>query len=433
MKRIALLAGLMWLCVAGWTRPVTAQVQPADSVYVVKQGDTLFSIARRFEVSVRALRQWNDLPGTTVQIGQRLRVHPPAAPASPDAAPDSTYTVRRGDTLYGIAREQGVSVRALRRWNDLSSDTVQIGQTLRIRPPPEDPAPSPAPDTTALTDQPEAAPDTTAVDTTAAPPDTALADADTTAAPPSDTARTPSPEPSDPPAPPLGRTEPLSEVPAEQTLVGEPIDPLRYGTHTIQPGDTFYSVAVRYGLSADTLFALNGEHTAPLPPGRVLRLPIAFAVPSHVVDTSETIYDVAAAYGVSARALQRANGLADREVTPGQRLRIPGRRPPDPPDHALPPIEAEGPVTVYPETFAGRLTASGMAYDPADFVVSHPSLPFGTVVLLTHPRTGHSIFARVIDRGPVDEALLMDVSAAVAQELGMQGTTSAPIELRIPR
>jgi rare lipoprotein A len=90
-------------------------------------------------------------------------------------------------------------------------------------------------------------------------------------------------------------------------------------------------------------------------------------------------------------------------------------------------------VTLYPKTFEGRLTASGTAYDPADFVVSHPSLPLGSVVLLTHPGTGHSTFARVIDRGPVDDALLMDVSAAVAQELGIQGATSAPIELRIPQ
>jgi rare lipoprotein A len=63
--------------------------------------------------------------------------------------------------------------------------------------------------------------------------------------------------------------------------------------------------------------------------------------------------------------------------------------------------------------------------------VSHPSLPFGSVVLLTNPTSGQSTFARVIDRGPVEDALLVDVSEAVAARLGLAAQSDQLVALRI--
>jgi rare lipoprotein A len=87
-------------------------------------------------------------------------------------------------------------------------------------------------------------------------------------------------------------------------------------------------------------------------------------------------------------------------------------------------------VAVYPEAFAGRLTASGMPYDPNDLVVSHPSLPYGTVVLLSRPDADRHTFARVVDRGPLDEGVLLDVSAAVAEQLGIDADATPTVALR---
>lgn len=221
-------------------------------------------------------------------------------------------------------------------------------------------------------------------------------------------------------------------MPADQTVMGTPIDPLRYGTYTVQPGDTFYGVAAQYGITGDTLFVLNGRMADPLPPGNVLRLPAAFSIPSHVVQEGETIYDIAAQYGVSAKALERANGLETREVEVGRYLRIPGREAPEPPPGIhLPEVQARGPVQVYPPTFAGRLTASGQPYSPDEFVVSHADFPFGTVVLLTNPATNEHTFAKVIDRGPVDETYVMDVSEAVAEKLGLKPNSEQEIIMRL--
>ncbi|NBB75204.1 MAG: LysM peptidoglycan-binding domain-containing protein [Bacteroidetes bacterium] len=322
------------------------------------------------------------------------------------AQPPTTYVVKSGDTLYSIAQRFGVSVERLQRLNDLSGTTIEVGQTLVVRPPRP-----PAPTDTSTADAPRV--DTTTTDTAA-----------TSARP------APSPRAAQPSIEAFGTV-----VPATQTLIDEPINRLEHGAYVVRPGDTFYSVAARFGTTGDSLFTLNGRRTDPLPPGRVLRLPPRFALPAHTVQPSDsTLYVVAAAYGVSVRALQRVNDLDGTTVAPGTRLRIPGRTAPEPaPPGALSPPDARGPVARYPAPFEGRLTASGARYDPDQLVVSHPELPFGHVVLLTNAAAGRSTFARVVDRGPIDEGMLVDVSAAVAERLGLSAGSNQPVALRVVR
>jgi lipoprotein NlpD len=74
----------------------------------------------------------------------RTAAKPPAAQPAPPAAPSAagTYVVRRGDTLYSIALEHGVDYRELARWNGLDDPTkIRVGQTLRVEGPGEKPAP----------------------------------------------------------------------------------------------------------------------------------------------------------------------------------------------------------------------------------------------------------------------------------------------------
>ena len=350
-----------------------------------------------------------------------------------EQAPPATYVVESGDTLYSIAQRFGLSVATLQRLNGLEDTTIQVGQVLVVRPPG---APTPA--DTAQTDIATADTiigDTSAQAVTAA--DTLAADTSTTAPEASDSDM---PAESGPPLRPSpARRPPASldafgtEVPTTRTLIDGPINRLTHGAYAVRPGDTFYSVAARFGTTGDSLFALNGQWSDPLPPRQVLRLPPRFALPAHTVQPSDsTLYVIAAEYGVSARALRQLNDLETDTLTAGRRLRIPGRRAPEPaPRGTLPSADAQGPVAVYPAPFEGRLTASGARYDPDALVVSHPSLPFGSVVLLTNPTSGQSTFARVIDRGPVDDALLVDVSEAVAARLGLAAQSDQPVALRI--
>lgn len=322
------------------------------------------------------------------------------APAGHAQAPsDSTYTVQSGDTLYSIAQRAGVSVAALQRWNDLEGTALQIGQTLRLRPPRSEDRTEASADTT------EARPDSTA--RAPASPDSIVSD---TVA--SDTAA-------------VGTSD--RDSPAVDSVTAPPV----YGRHVAADGDSFVNLALRLGTTADTLSALNDRTAAPLAAGETLRLPKRFAPPAHVVASGETLYGIAGEYGVSARALRTANGLDTTALEPGRRLRLPGREAPEVPppgDWAAP--DSTGAVAVYPDAFAGRLTASGTPYDPDALVVSHPSLPYNSVVLLSRPDVGRHTFARVLDRGPIEAGTLLDVSAAVADRLGLDADATPTVELR---
>ena len=101
----------------------------STTTYTVTSGDTLYSIARKFNTSVDTIKTLNNLTNNTLSIGQVLRI-PGASGTTP--TPTTTYTVTRGDTLYSIARKFNTSVDTIKRLNNLTSNTLSIGQVLKI-------------------------------------------------------------------------------------------------------------------------------------------------------------------------------------------------------------------------------------------------------------------------------------------------------------
>lgn len=90
--------------------------------YIVKSGDTLYKIANTFGITVDALKKENNLTSNLLSIGQVLKI-----PSS-----KKTYTVKSGDTLYKIANTFGVTVDSLKKANNLSNNIISIGQVLVI-------------------------------------------------------------------------------------------------------------------------------------------------------------------------------------------------------------------------------------------------------------------------------------------------------------
>ena len=99
------------------------------STYTVQKGDTLYSIARKFNTSVDELKRLNNLNSNTLYVGQELIVK--ETPSS-DLDNFITYTVKRGDSLWKIANDYNISVSDLISFNNLNNTMLTIGQTLLI-------------------------------------------------------------------------------------------------------------------------------------------------------------------------------------------------------------------------------------------------------------------------------------------------------------
>ncbi|PSL40334.1 peptidoglycan endopeptidase LytE [Planomicrobium soli] len=128
------------------TKPATTASPSATSTYKVVSGDTLAGIAKKKNVSVTQLMNWNNLSSSLIRVGQVLKIENSASSSSPSpaattpapsvpaptASATGTYKVVSGDTLSGIAHRHGVSVTQIMNWNNLTSSLIRVGQTLKV-------------------------------------------------------------------------------------------------------------------------------------------------------------------------------------------------------------------------------------------------------------------------------------------------------------
>ncbi len=234
------------------------------AVHVVRRGDSLDLIARRYGATVEGLRRANGLTSSLIHPGQSLRVPGAEQRAdrtaggsgeTPASAAAAVHVVRRGDSLERIARRYGATVEGLRRTNGLRSSLIHPGQSLRV----------PGAERRA------------------------------------------------------GRTAGGSgETPASAAAV----------VHVVRRGDSLERIARRHGATVDALRRANGLRSSLIHPGQSLRVPRARAaatdaVTLHVVRRGDTLDRIARLYGATIAALRRANGLRSSLIHPGQSLRIP--------------------------------------------------------------------------------------------------------------
>jgi membrane-bound lytic murein transglycosylase D len=121
-----------------------AQIKKAKqrSIHIVRSGESLGLIARKYRTSVGKIKAWNGLRSTRIYPGQKLIVYSPGSrKSSASSAYTSTkssksttgyHTVRNGENLGLIAKKYGISVRQLKSWNGLSNNMIKPGQKLKV-------------------------------------------------------------------------------------------------------------------------------------------------------------------------------------------------------------------------------------------------------------------------------------------------------------
>jgi LysM repeat protein len=256
----------------------------AATQHTVRRAETLSGIAKRYAVSVSQLRAWNQLTNDTIQIGQKLAV-----------AVDK-YTVRAGDNLSQIALRFGIALNDLRRYNSLRSDQIAIGQSLRLKPAP-----------TVTRNRPPA--DTYKVRRGDTLSEIAVAHRVS-----------------------LASLRQLNNVRGDRLQVGqtlrlrqpapvteEEVPPL----YTVQRGDNLSSIGARFDVGLRMLRQLNGLTGDHITPGQKLRLrPSLTEEGIHVVHAGQTLSEIAVLHSVELAQLRRINGLDGDLIRIGQKLRL---------------------------------------------------------------------------------------------------------------
>ena len=130
------------------SKPASVEIKSTEqtSTYTVVPGDTLMKIANKYEISLAELMTWNQLKSSLIRSGQVLKVSEsdsvepkpvvasstPIASTQQDQKNTSVYSIKRGDTLSKIAAQFGTTVSQLKALNNLSSDMIYAGSTLKV-------------------------------------------------------------------------------------------------------------------------------------------------------------------------------------------------------------------------------------------------------------------------------------------------------------
>jgi membrane-bound lytic murein transglycosylase D len=115
----------------------TAPAPARNDKHEVLPGETLYAISRQYQVSVTDLVRWNNLDiNTALKPGQVLVVKGESAPmeSTVSASGPIIHEVRPSDTLYSVARKYGVSIRELMEWNGKSDFNISVGEKLKVHP-----------------------------------------------------------------------------------------------------------------------------------------------------------------------------------------------------------------------------------------------------------------------------------------------------------
>lgn len=260
--------------------------------YTVKSGDSLWSIAKKYGVTVNDLKSINNLTSNTLSVGQILRI-----PVEEETSTASTHIVKSGDTLYSIARQYNTTVDAIKALNNLTTNSLKVGQVLRIP----------------GKEEVETPPEVDYIKYTVKPGDSLYALARRYGITVDDIKK-------------------FNNLTSNNLLVGQELKiPVEvdqeitvtpYIEYTVKPGDNLYAIARTYSTTQQEIMNLNNLTSNLLSIGQVLKIPTSKEGITYVVKNGDNLYSIARAYGTTVSDIMNKNNLTSTALKVGQVLKI---------------------------------------------------------------------------------------------------------------
>lgn len=282
------------LVIPGFVAPTYSTIN-----YVVQRGDSLYSIANRYNTTVNRIKEINNLTNNTLSIGDILKI--PTTEVvdieTDEVAPSNTYTVQYGDTLYSIAADNNLDVDELIRLNNLTDYNLYVGQILKI---PTYAGEEIIGENEYVVQRGDNLYSIARRYNTTVDEIKRLNNLVTNSLE-------------------IGQ---ILRIPTSVEIV-EPISPST-NTYTVQRGDNLYSIAALNNTTVDELKRINNLTSNTLAIGQVLQLPSNSTTNSnYIVKSGDTLYSIAREYNTTASAIRELNNLTTNTLTIGQTLRIP--------------------------------------------------------------------------------------------------------------
>ncbi len=110
-------------------------VNSKPTFHIVRPGEKLYAIAYQYNLEIPDIRKWNGIKKDEIRVGQKLYLSDPNTSITSVEQPISshTHTVKKGETLYSISRMYDMEINELRRKNNLSDNTIFVGQELKVK------------------------------------------------------------------------------------------------------------------------------------------------------------------------------------------------------------------------------------------------------------------------------------------------------------
>ncbi len=268
----------------------TQSIQTNENRYIVKSGDTLSGIAKRFNSTVDRLKSLNRLTTDRIFVGQSLQIPSPTTTAI-------HYTVRSGDSLSLIAKQNNMTVEQLKNLNHLTSDIIYVGQTLKVS---VNDASSP---TQGQTYTVKAGDSLSVIAKNFNISTTQLKSLNNLT---SDTIY-------------IGQTLYVSN----NILQSIP------SSYTVQPGDTLSAISKRYSISVLDIKTLNQLSTDTIFVGQTLKLSGTHTSPQnthlYTVKSGDALSKIAEQYDTTTAQLKQFNNLSSDVIYIGQTLKVPAQ------------------------------------------------------------------------------------------------------------